>query len=141
LFSAIDHIGFVVAEIDAAVDHYRQAFGVDSWERIALPERHADIAVARFGDSFIELIAPTSDEASFARFLRERGAGMHHIAYRVDDIAAALGDLRARGVPLIDREPRPGIHNTLVAFVHPKAGGQGVLIELVQHQPGGASHQ
>jgi methylmalonyl-CoA/ethylmalonyl-CoA epimerase len=59
---------------------------------------------------------------------------MHHIAYRVDDIQAALATLQARGLPLIDREPRPGIHNTLVAFVHPKAGGQGVLMELVQHR-------
>jgi methylmalonyl-CoA/ethylmalonyl-CoA epimerase len=134
MFNAIDHIGFVVADVDAAVDHYRQSFGIESWERIALPERHADVAVARLGDTLLELIAPTSDEASFARFLREKGPGIHHIAYRVDDIAVAMDDLRARGVPLIDREPRPGIHNTLVAFVHPKAGGQGVLIELVQHQ-------
>jgi methylmalonyl-CoA/ethylmalonyl-CoA epimerase len=134
MFSVIDHIGFVVADVEAAVEHYRQSFGIGPWERIALPERHADIAVARLGDVLLELIAPTSDEASFARFLRERGPGIHHIAYRVDDIAAAMDDLRARGVPLIDREARPGIHNTLAAFIHPKAGGQGVLIELVQHQ-------
>lgn len=135
MFSLVDHIGFVVADVDAAVAHYSQAFGLTEWERIALPERHAAIAVARLGDTLLELIAPTSDEASFARFLREKGPGIHHIAYRVDDVAAALADLKARGVPLIDREARPGIHNTLVAFVHPKAGGQGVLVELVQHQP------
>ncbi|NNJ10208.1 methylmalonyl-CoA epimerase [Chloroflexales bacterium ZM16-3] len=134
MFTVVDHIGFVVADVDAAVDHYRQAFGLDAWERISLPERHADIAVARLGETLLELIAPTSEEASFARFLREKGPGIHHIAYRVDDVAAALAELRARGVPLIDREARPGIHNTLVAFVHPKAGAQGVLIELVQHQ-------
>ncbi|NTW00938.1 MAG: methylmalonyl-CoA epimerase [Oscillochloris sp.] len=139
MFTIIDHIGFVVADVDAAVAHYRQAFGIETWERIALPERHADIAVTRMGDTLLELIAPTSEEASFARFLREKGPGMHHIAYRVDDIVAAMADLRARGVPMIDREPRPGIHNTLVAFVHPKAGSQGVLVELVQHQH--ASHE
>jgi methylmalonyl-CoA/ethylmalonyl-CoA epimerase len=133
MFTLIDHIGFVVADVDAAIAHYRQAFGIEDWERIAFPERHADIGVARLGDTLIELIAPTSEDAAFARFLRDKGAGIHHIAYRVDDVAAALAELRARGVPLIDREPRPGIHNTLVAFVHPKAGGQGVLIELVQH--------
>jgi methylmalonyl-CoA/ethylmalonyl-CoA epimerase len=136
MFSLIDHIGFVVADVDAAVDYYRQSFGIEVWERISLPERHADVAVARLGDTLLELLAPTSDEASFARFLRERGPGVHHVAYRVDDIVAAMADLRARGVPLIDREPRPGIHNTLVAFVHPKAGGQGVLIELVEHTHG-----
>jgi methylmalonyl-CoA/ethylmalonyl-CoA epimerase len=142
MFTVVDHIGFVVADVDAAVDHYRQAFGLEAWERISLPERHADIAVARLGETLLELIAPTSEEASFARFLREKGPGIHHIAYRVDDVAAALAELRARGVPLIDREARPGIHNTLVAFVHPKAGAQGVLIELVQHQRAseGGSH-
>ncbi|GAB4429739.1 MAG: VOC family protein [Chloroflexi bacterium OHK40] len=134
MFTTVDHIGFVVADVDAAIAFYRQAFGLTEWERITLPERHADIGVAWIGPTFIELIAPTSEEAAFARFLREKGPGMHHIAYRVDDIAAALAELEARGVPLIDRQPRPGIHHTLVAFIHPKAGAQGVLVELVQHQ-------
>lgn len=133
MFQAIDHLGFVVADVDQAITFYRDAFGITEWERISLPERHADIGVARMGETLLELIAPTSEQASFARFLREKGAGMHHIAYRVDDIKAALAELTARGVPLIDKEPRPGIHDTLVAFVHPKAGGQGVLVELVQH--------
>jgi methylmalonyl-CoA/ethylmalonyl-CoA epimerase len=134
MFTAIDHIGFVVADVEQAVAFYREAFGLTEWERIALPERQANIAVARLGGTLLELIAPTSDAAAFAKFLREKGPGMHHIAYRVDDIGAALAELSARGVPLIDKEPRPGIHNTLVAFVHPKAGAQGVLVELVQHQ-------
>ncbi len=134
MFTAVDHIGFVVADVEQAISFYREAFGLAEWERIALPERHADIAVARLGDTLLELIAPTSDAAAFAKFLRERGPGIHHIAYRVADIRAALAELAARGVPLIDKEPRPGIHNTLVAFVHPKAGAQGVLVELVQHQ-------
>jgi methylmalonyl-CoA/ethylmalonyl-CoA epimerase len=134
MFTRIDHIGFVVADVDQAVAFYGQAFGLTAWERIAMPERHIAVAVAPMGESLIELLAPTSDEAAFAKFLREQGPGMHHIAYRVDDIHAALAELQRRGVPLIDREPRPGIHNTLVAFVHPKAGGQGVLTELVQHQ-------
>jgi methylmalonyl-CoA/ethylmalonyl-CoA epimerase len=134
MLSAIDHIGFVVAEIEQAVAFYQEAYGLTEWERIALPERHAVIAVARLGDTLLELIAPTSGAAAFAKFLREKGPGMHHIAYRVDDIRAALAELSARGVPLIDTEPRPGIHNTLVAFAHPKAGAQGVLVELVQHQ-------
>lgn len=133
MFQAIDHLGFVVADVDQAIAFYRDAFGITEWERISLPERHADIGVARMGETLLELIAPTSEQASFARFLREKGAGMHHIAYRVDDIKAALAELTARGVPLIDKEARPGIHDTLVAFVHPKAGGQGVLVELVQH--------
>lgn len=133
MFTRVDHLGFAVNDIDQSVEFYRHAFGITEWERIELPERHMAVAVAKVGDTLIELIAPTSEEASFAKYLRERGQGMHHIAYTVDDIAASLDELRARGVPLIDQEARPGIHNTLVAFIHPK-GAQGVLVELVQHQ-------
>lgn len=133
MFSQIDHIGFVVSDLDAAIEFYRHTFDLTAWERIAMPEQHALIAVARLNGVLLELITPTSDAASFARFLREKGPGMHHIAYRVENIAAGLAELVARNVPLIDSAARPGIHNTLVAFVHPKAGGQGVLIELVEH--------
>jgi methylmalonyl-CoA/ethylmalonyl-CoA epimerase len=130
----IDHIGFAVADLDAAIAFYGATFGVTVWERLSLPDRHLDVGVAFLGDTFLELLAPTAEQSPIANFLREKGPGMHHLAYRVDDIGAALADLRARGVPLIDTEPRPGIHNTLIAFVHPRAGGQGVLVELVQHQ-------
>lgn len=134
MFTQIDHIGFVVADVTVAATFYGQAYGLDDWEYIELPERHARIAVARLGDVLLELIAPTDAAAAFAKFLHEKGPGMHHIAYRVADVREALAALKASGVPLIDQEPRPGIHNTLVAFVHPKAGGQGVLTELVEHQ-------
>lgn len=134
MFTQVDHIGFAVGDLEAAIEHYSAAYGVCEWERIEMPERHMAVAATKVGDTLLELITPTSDEAAFAKYLRDKGAGVHHIAYRVDDIAAALDELRARGVPLIDQEARPGLHNTLVAFVHPKAGGQGVLVELVQHQ-------
>jgi len=133
MFKAIDHIGFVVRDVDEAVALYTHMFGVSAWERIAMPERHMRVAVAHIGDPFLELIAPTSDQASFAKFLQERGSGMHHIAYRVDDIVGVLADVKARGIQLIDETPRPGLHNTLAAFLHPKST-LGVLIELVQHQ-------
>ena len=97
-----------------------------------MPERHMAVAAARVGDTLLELIAPTSEEAAFAKFLRERGPGIHHVAYRVDDIAAALAEVKARGVQLVDEQPRPGMHHTLTAFLHPKST-MGVLIELVQH--------
>jgi methylmalonyl-CoA/ethylmalonyl-CoA epimerase len=134
MFTHVDHIGLAVHDVEEAIAFYSQAFGMTDWERISLADRHMAVGVARLGETLIELIAPTSDDAAFAKFLRDKGPGVHHIAYRVDDIAAALAELKARGVPLIDKEPRPGIHNTLIAFVHPKAGGQGVLAELVQHQ-------
>lgn len=134
MFTVVDHIGFAVPDVEEAIAHYTAAFGLTEWERISLPDRHMAVGVTRLGDTLLELIAPTSEQAAFAKFLKDKGAGVHHIAYRVDDIKASLAELQARGVPLIDKEPRPGIHNTLIAFVHPKAGGQGVLVELVQHQ-------
>jgi methylmalonyl-CoA/ethylmalonyl-CoA epimerase len=133
IFTDVDHLGFAVRDLDEAVAFYSQTFDVTEWERIEMPERSMSVAVAHVGDTLIELIAPTSEEAAFAKFLNERGPGMHHIAYRVDDIHAALDLMRERNVRLIDEEARPGLHNTLVAFLHPKST-LGVLVELVQHQ-------
>jgi methylmalonyl-CoA/ethylmalonyl-CoA epimerase len=133
MFTQIDHIGFAVRDIEEAVAFYSRTFGVTEWERIEMPERAMRVAATRMGESLLELIAPTSEEASFAKFLNERGPGMHHVAYRVDDIKAALAELAAKGIRLIDEEPRLGLHNTLVAFLHPKST-MGVLVELVQHQ-------
>lgn len=133
MFEKVDHIGFAVRNIDDAIAFYSQTFGVSDWERILMPERHMEVAATRMGDMLLELIAPTSDEAAFAKYLNERGPGMHHIAYKVNDIVAALAEIKARGVQLIDETPRPGLHDTLVAFLHPKSC-QGVLVELVQHR-------
>ena len=133
MFEKVDHIGFAVRDIDSAIAFYSQTFGISEWERIPKPERHMEVAATRMGDMLLELIAPTSDEAAFAKYLNERGPGMHHIAYRVNDIVAALAEIKARGVQLIDETPRPGLHDTLVAFLHPKSC-QGVLVELVQHR-------
>ena len=133
MFEKVDHIGFAVRDIDSAIAFYSQTFGISEWERIPMPERHMEVAATRRGDMLLELIAPTSDEAAFAKYLNERGPGMHHIAYRVNDIVAALAEIKARGVQLIDETPRPGLHDTLVAFLHPKSC-QGVLVELVQHR-------
>ena len=132
MFTHVDHVGFAVANIDEAVTLYKDAFDVQEWEYIDMPERHMVVAVANVNGTLLELIAPTSDDAAFAKFLRDRGPGMHHVAYRVDDIAASLAEVKARGIRAIDEEPRPGLHDTLVAFLHPKST-QGVLVELVQH--------
>ena len=131
MFTSVDHIGFAVRDIEEAVAFYSRAFDVTEWERMAMPERHMLVAAARVGGMLLELIAPASADAAFAKFMNERGPGMHHVAYQVDDIVAALADVKARGVQLIDESPRPGLHNTLVAFLHPKST-LGVLIELVE---------
>lgn len=133
LLTKLHHLGIAVRDLDATIALYRHMFSVYDWEQISLPERHMQIAVCRVGDTMLEFITPTSDEAAFASFLRERGDGMHHVAYHVTDIDAALRQLEAGGMRLIDRHARPGIHNTRVAFLHPKATG-GVLIELVEEQ-------
>lgn len=133
MFTHVDHIGLAVKDLDQSVQYYQDAFGITDWERIEMPERHMAMAVMNLNGMLIELIAPTSDEASFAKYLREKGPGVHHIAYRVDDIDASLQQLRDRGIRLIDEQARTGMHATRVAFVHPKNGDQGVLIELVQH--------
>jgi methylmalonyl-CoA/ethylmalonyl-CoA epimerase len=132
MFETIDHIGLAVTDIAEAVTLYQSQFGVQEWEIIELPERHMRVAITTIGTSMVELIAPTAPEAAFAKYLTEQGPGMHHIAYRVADITAALATLKAQGLRLVDEVPRPGLHGTLVAFVHPKAT-MGTLIELVQH--------
>lgn len=135
LLRRVDHIGIAVHDLDAAVAFYRDNFGILDWERISLPERHMMVAVCRVGECSLELIAPTSGEAAFARFLNERGEGVHHIAYEVDDVEAALRTVEGRGIRLVDAHGRPGIHDTCVAFLHPKAT-MGVLTELVQLSSG-----
>lgn len=134
MFKLVDHIGLAVHDLDQSVDFYSKTYGITEWERIDMPERHMAVAAARLGDTLLELIAPTSEDAAFAKFLKDKGAGVHHIAYRVDDIHAAIKELQDKGIRMLDKEPRPGIHNTLIAFLHPKSGDQGVLVELVQHQ-------
>ncbi len=131
LLRRIDHIGIVVRDLDRAIAFYRETYGLAGWERISLPERHMTVAVCTIGDSMLELITPASEEAAFARFLRERGEGIHHIAYEVDDVEAALRTVEGRGIRLVDAHGRPGIHDTCVAFLHPKAT-LGVLTELVE---------
>jgi len=133
MFETIDHIGLAVTDIAEAVTLYQSQFGIQEWEIIELPERHMRVAITTIGTSMVELIAPTAPEAAFAKYLAEKGPGMHHIAYRVADITAALATLKAQGLRLVDEVPRPGLHGTLVAFVHPKAT-LGTLIELVQHE-------
>jgi methylmalonyl-CoA/ethylmalonyl-CoA epimerase len=127
----IDHIGIAVDDLERAIAFYRDTYGIVDWERIELPERHMSVAVCHVGDAMLELITPTSEEAAFARFLREKGEGVHHIAYEVDDVETALRTVEGRGIRLVDAHGRPGIHETCVAFLHPKAT-MGVLTEFVQ---------
>ena len=132
--ATLDHIGIAVANLDEALGFFRDALGLE----VAPPEEVASQRVrARFiplGGPALELLEATSEASPIARYLSKRGPGLHHITLRVDDIAAALAELKSRGVRLIDEEPRPGAHGTLVAFIHP-ASAHGVLVELSQASP------
>jgi methylmalonyl-CoA/ethylmalonyl-CoA epimerase len=127
----IDHVGIAVADLEEAVERYRRTLGVEPSHRERVEDQGVDEVLFPVGASFIQLIGALGPETPVGTFLSKRGPGVHHIAYRVDDVAAALERLRDEGVRLVDETPRPGSRGTTIAFVHPK-GMEGVLVELVQ---------
>jgi methylmalonyl-CoA epimerase len=138
-YLAIDHLGVVVSDLEAATSTYRDILGFTISGGESLPARGLDVRFVEAGNSRIELIAPTRTDSEVSGFLQKRGEGLHHICLRVADIEQALAELKQRGARLIDQAPKPGAHGTRVAFLHPK-GAHGVLIELVEHPKTGASH-
>jgi len=130
MFKRIDHIGIVVNSLDESLKTYCDQLGFTLLERVSIAEQLVEAAFLDAHNGTIELIAPTDATSGTARFLQNRGEGTHHICFEVDDITAALAELRAQGLRLIDERPRQGVHG-LVAFVHPKAT-HGTLIELLQ---------
>lgn len=130
MFKRLDHVGVVVRDIDVTLRTYCEQLGFTLLERVEIPEQKVVAAFLDGGNSTIELISPTDTESGTARFLANRGEGTHHVCYEVDDIRAALAELSAAGVRLIDETPRQGVHG-LVAFVHPKATN-GLMIEVLQ---------
>lgn len=127
----IDHVGIAVTDLDGAVSHYRQAFGIDPVHRETVEDQGVEEALFRVGTSYIQLLGALGPETPVGRFLERRGEGVHHVGYRVGDVAGTLERLRSQGVLLVDEAPRRGSRGTTVAFVHPK-GFRGVLVELVQ---------
>ncbi len=127
----VDHIGIAVTDLEAAVEHYRRAFGVEPVHRETVEDQGVEEVLFPVGSSYIQLLAPLGPDTPVGRFLAKGGEGIHHVGYRVDDLEAALDRLRAEGVPLVDETGRPGSRGTTVAFVHPKVF-RGVLVELVQ---------
>ena len=129
--ASIDHIGIAVGSLSDSLAFFRDALGldVDAPEEIASQRVRAHFIQA--GGATLEILEPTADDSPIAKFVAKRGPGLHHVALRVDDIVAALAELKARGVRLIDDAPRAGAHGSLVAFIHP-ASAHGVLVELKQ---------
>ncbi len=131
MYSALDHTGIAVSNLAEALSFYRDVLAMPLVHRETLPEQGVEAVLFDIGESHVELISPLGSEGAVARFLEQRGPGLHHVAYRVDDIEATLASLSAAGVRLIDERPRTGIRNSRVAFVHPAATG-GVLTEIVE---------
>jgi methylmalonyl-CoA/ethylmalonyl-CoA epimerase len=131
LFGRIDHIGIAVTDLEASAELYSQQFDMREQHRETVEEQGVEAVLYEVGDGHIELIKPLSDESGVAKFIARNGEGMHHVAYAVDDIDAALERVRAAGLRLIDEEPRRGIRGSRVAFLHPKSTA-GVLTEIVE---------
>jgi|SRR5579875_1312403 methylmalonyl-CoA epimerase len=132
----IDHVAIIVRSIEQALVFYRDTLGIEPSEIREVPSEQVRIAFLPLGGpggSEIELVEPLSANASLNRFLEKRGEGLHHICLEVEDIDAALRELREKGAPVLDQEPRQAAEGRAI-FLHPK-GTSGVLLELVEREP------
>src|SRR4029079_14251999 len=131
MFETIDHVGVAVLDLDQVAARYEAAFGMAVVHRETVESQGAEAALLEIGGGHNELARPLAPETVVGRFIARRGEGLHHVAYRVDDIDATLSALSDAGVELIDTEARVGIRRSRVAFLHPNGNG-GVLTELVE---------
>lgn len=131
MFSKIDHLGVAVNDLDAALALYEGSFGLQVHHREVIEDQGVEAVALQIGETTIELLRPIRDDSPIARFLADKGPGVHHIAYSVGDIEGALSRLKEQGVRLVDETPRIGLAGSKIAFVHPKST-YGVLSELVQ---------
>ena len=129
--SDIDHVGIAVRDLDAAVAHYQRTLGIEPVHREVVEDQGVEEVLFEVGTSYVQLLAATGPDTPVGKFLEKKGEGVHHVGYRVEDVAATIEHLRSLGVPMVDEAPRPGSRGTTVAFAHPKGFG-GVLVELVQ---------
>lgn len=127
----LDHVGIAVASLDEALPIWESLVGSKGFGREVVEAQGVEVVFIGSGAGRVELLAPTRDDSAVARFLDRRGAGMHHVCYRVPDIRTALAELEHEGFQPIDREPRRGAQDHLVAFLHPRTSS-GVLVELVE---------
>ena len=133
LFTAIDHVGVAVPDLDEAIAFYRDSYGMELAHEETNEEQGVREAMMRVGDSgsCIQLLAPLSPESTIAKFLDRNGQGIQQLAYRVEDIDAVCATLRERGLRLLYDTPKRGTSNSRVNFIHPKDAG-GILVELVE---------
>jgi methylmalonyl-CoA epimerase len=131
LLTEIDHVAIAVNDLEAAIAYYRDTFGCEVAHREVVETDGVEEALLKVADSYVQLLTPSRDDSTVAKYLAAKGEGLHHVGYRVADCAQALASVKAQGHRVIDEVPRPGSRGTTVAFVHPKTAF-GTLIELVQ---------
>jgi methylmalonyl-CoA/ethylmalonyl-CoA epimerase len=131
MFGRIDHIGVAVEDIDAAIALYQDSFEMELAHRETVESQGVEAVLLDVGEGHVELLAPLGPETPVGKYMAKNGTGLHHVAYAVDDIDATLERLAAAGLALIDSEPRVGIRDSRVAFLHPRSTG-GVLTEIVE---------
>jgi methylmalonyl-CoA/ethylmalonyl-CoA epimerase len=131
LLEQIHHVGYAVDDLDAALPVFTERFGMPVEVREVMDDQGVEAVSLGVGPGHVELIQPLDPDGALARFIARRGPGLHHVAFAVGDLPAALDELRRGGAELIDEEPRRGLGGHRIAFVHPRSCG-GVLTELVQ---------
>ena len=131
MLDRIDHVGIAVTDLDSAITLYEKTLGMPSVHREKVEEQGVEAVLLDVGEGHIELLQPLAEDTPVGKFLAKKGPGLHHVAYAVSDVTAALAELADQGVELIDTEPRRGIRDSRVAFLHPRSTG-GVLTEIVQ---------
>src|SRR5918996_1584907 len=120
MLGKIEHVALAVSDLDAAISFYRDTWGLEVSHRERVEDQGVEEAMLPLGESYLQLLAPTSPDTTVGKFIARRGEGLHHIAYEVDDLATTLAELKANGVALIDEQPRRGGRGHMVAFVHPR---------------------
>ncbi|MGI8462301.1 MAG: methylmalonyl-CoA epimerase [Solirubrobacterales bacterium] len=131
MLERIDHVGVAVEDLDAALALYEGVFGMPLVHRERVAEQGVEAVLLDVGEGHVELLSPLGPDTPVGKFLAKKGQGLHHVAYAVADIDATLTSLAEQGIELIDAEPRTGIRESRVAFVHPRSTGS-VLTEIVQ---------
>lgn len=133
MISKIDHIGIAVKDLQQAIEFYENVLGLKVKGIEEVPEQKVRVAFLPVGESKVELLESMTPDGPVARFIEKNGEGVQHIAFRVENLAEKLEELKARGVRLIDETPRKGAGGALIAFIHPKAS-LGTLVELCERK-------
>jgi methylmalonyl-CoA/ethylmalonyl-CoA epimerase len=130
----IDHLGIAVWDLEAGIALYKGLLGSQPESVLDFPQEKVKIAFFKTGESYLELLQPTSEESPIHRFLEKRGEGIHHVCFRVQDLESTMKNASSQDLRVLDKKPRNGAHHTKVCFLHPK-DTHGVLIEFSEGTP------